>query len=86
MPLVVRLCREPFSPFIQIINEITSSSEELEIDEALEWFRVRGANMAVVEKALDHVWNLYGKRRPIRITISNPKEPAISDPRIDPRV
>lgn len=83
--MTVRLTREPFSPFIVIINEADQSSEELEVEEARQWFKDRGANMDVVDKAMDHVWNFYG-RRPIRVTISRPKAPVISNPRIDPKV
>lgn len=79
VPLTVRLTREPFSPFVSlsvIAGDGAGSTEDLEADEARQWFRERGANMIMVEKALDDVWNFYGKRRPIFVRIMRPKRPA----------
>jgi hypothetical protein len=62
------------------------STEELEPDELREWFKERGANMDVVEKAMDHVWNFYGFRNPVRVKITSPKRPKAFSSKIAPHV
>ena len=46
-------------------------TEELDPEETRTWFKVRGANMDVIEKVLDHVWNFQRAE----VDIENPKEP-----------
>lgn len=57
-PMTVLVTREPFSEFYVIQLE-NGQTEELEIEDVRQWFREHGANMEVVEKALDHCWNFY---------------------------
>lgn len=78
--------RDAFSPFFILINIDEGHSEELEVEEARKWFKDHGANMDVVEKAMDYVWNLYGKRRPVVIVIANPRNPDPVNPKIQPRL
>ena len=47
------------------------TSEELDPEDARSWFKMRGANMEAVEKALDYCWNFYNAT----IVIKNPKTP-----------
>jgi hypothetical protein len=69
-PITVNLRREPYCDwFIFQIDD--GSSEELDPDDAREWFKQRGANMDVVEKALDYCWNFYKAT----ITIKSPRKP-----------
>lgn len=73
-------------PFFILIDLKEGHSEELDPEEARKWFRDRGANMDVVEKAMDYVWNLYGKRKPVVINIKNPRNPQVLNPKIQPRL
>lgn len=57
-------------------------TEELDVDETYEWFRVRGADMNLLEKALDHVWNFYKGA----FEITKYKEPPIKNAAIRPRI
>ena len=52
----VSVTREPFSDYFNI-TLATGHSEELETEETKQWFKDHGANMDVVDKALDHCWN-----------------------------
>lgn len=54
-----------------ILNVSDGSSEELDPDDARDWFKQRGANVDVVEKALDYCWNFYQAT----VVIRNPKKP-----------
>jgi len=49
-------------------------TEELEPEEVRLWFKVRGADMDVIEKTLDHVWN-FGRAE---VNIANSKEPPVT--------
>lgn len=49
-------------------------TEELEPEEVRAWFKVRGADMDVIEKTLDHVWN-FGRAE---VNIANFKEPPVT--------
>ena len=60
-------------------------TEELEPEDTREWFRLHGANMEVVEKALDYVWN-FGTYRPITITIQNYREIRALPSRVTPDI
>lgn len=80
-PLVVLVEREYWIPWFKITLP-NGQSEELDPDETVAWFKVRGADMPIVEKALDHCWNF---RRCV-IEIENPKEPPVLEPHVQPRL
>jgi hypothetical protein len=80
-PLVVKLTRIPFGSFVTLTLD-DGATEDLEPDEAREWFKIRGANMEGVEKALDYVWNFYTAG----ITVHNPKKPILKTSRVTPRI
>lgn len=77
----VKIRREPFLPWFTLELD-NGYSEELEADEARSWFKLRGANMDVVEKALDHSWNFYNAE----IWISNYREPEILNKNVAPQI
>lgn len=66
----VVVTREPWTDFFTITLD-NGHSEELDVEDCRAWFKVRGASMDVVEKALDQCWNFYRSE----ILIRNPKEP-----------
>ena len=72
--LHVLITREPFIDYF-VITLDNGHTEELEPEECRAWFKERGANMDVVEKSLDHVWNFYR----VEVNINNPKEPPMSN-------
>jgi hypothetical protein len=77
--------RAQFTDFFVIHTptpEDPNATEELDVDETHEWFRVRGADMPSVERGLDHIWN-FAKGL---ITIANYKEPPVKDASIQPRL
>lgn len=80
--------REPFTDFFKIhlvdlaTGRPNGQSEELDVDETFEWFKARGANVPLLEKALDHVWNFYKGA----VQIENYKEPPIKNPAIEPNL
>jgi len=80
--------RTPFSDFfmIHLVDPYTGrpngQTEELDVDETHNWFRQRGADMTLLEKALDHVWNFYKGA----FEISKYKEPPIKNAAIRPRI
>ena len=78
-PLTIELRREPGLDWF-VLNVSDGSSEELDPEDARSWFRMRGANMDAVEKALDYCWNFYNAT----IVIKNPKTPKRSP--LEPRV
>ena len=86
--LTFLVTRPAFSDYftIHLVDPMTGKpngqTEELDIDETLEWFRVRGADMLVLEKALDHVWNFYKGA----FEISSYKEPPVKNAAIRPRI
>ena len=69
-PLHVLITREMFSIFYTLTLP-DGSSEELEIEEMREWFRVRGANMDIAEEAFTQCWNFLRAE----VEIHNPKQP-----------
>jgi hypothetical protein len=71
--LHVIIKHEIFSDFFTLVLP-NGHTEEVEPDEAREWFKLRGAKMDAVEKALDHAWNF--KRA--EFYIQEPKEPTVS--------
>lgn len=79
--LHVRVTREPFLEWFTI-HLGKDQTEELEPDECRDWFRVRGANMDALERALDRCWNFYE----VDIWIQHPKEPTILNPKIEPKI
>lgn len=80
-PLIILVEREMFMPWFKI-SLPNGQSEELDAEETKQWFKVRGANMPSVDKALDHAWNF---KRCI-IEIENPKEPPVLEPAVQPRL
>lgn len=54
--LHVVIRREMFSDFFQVYLS-DKHTEELHYEEVREWFKLRGADMDALEKALDHAWN-----------------------------
>lgn len=73
-PLTVVLKRDPYLEWF-VLNLDDGSSEELDPEDARSWFKMRGANMDAVEKALDYCWNFYNAT----IVIKNPKTPPKSN-------
>ncbi len=69
-PLTIDLRREPGLEWF-VLQVDDGSSEELDPEDARSWFKMRGANMDAVEKALDYCWNFYKAT----IVIKNPKTP-----------
>lgn len=55
-PETITITREPFSDYF-VLTLSNGHTEELEVEETREWFRVHGADMGKMETALDHVWN-----------------------------
>ena len=70
LPLHVILTREMFSVFFKLETPVNGFSEELEVEDVREWFRVRGAKEDMVEKALDQCWNFMRAE----VLIEHPKE------------
>ena len=80
--------RVPFSDFftVHLVDPFTGKpngqTEELDVDETLAWFKERGADMLLLEKALDHVWNFYRGA----FEISNYREPPVRNAAIRPKI
>ncbi len=72
--LHVVVTREPFGDYFTLTLD-NGQSEELEAEDTRAWFKVRGAKMDAVEKALDYCWNFYH----VDINILNPKTPPVSE-------
>jgi hypothetical protein len=49
-------------------------TEEIDTEDIRNWFKIRGANMDVIEKVLDHAWNFQNAQ----VEIENPKEPPVT--------
>lgn len=80
--LIVKIRREPFSPTF-LLSLSNGNSEEVDCGpESYEWFKRRGADMKVVEKALDYAYNFYRAE----VVINSPKSPVVSHERVKPRV
>jgi hypothetical protein len=80
--LIVQIRREPFSPTF-VLTLSNGNSEEVDCGtESHEWFKRRGADMKVVEKALDYAYNFYRAE----VVINSPKSPVVSHERVKPRV
>ena len=58
------------------------STEESEPDTTREWFRIRGADMFILEEALDDCWN-FGSSE---FTITNFRSVPVKDPRMAPKL
>ena len=83
--LTVYITRIPFDEnFTLHVPKADGSTytEELDTDETVEWFKVRGADLIAVDKVLTHVWNFYKGA----VEIVNYKVPAVKDPRLEPRI
>lgn len=79
--LTVKIKREPFIPFFTL-ELPDGSTEDLEPDQTREWFRLRGANMFILETALDDCWN-FGESE---FTITNYRPAPIKDARLAPKL
>lgn len=79
--LHVKISREPFLAWFKLILP-NGQTEELDPDETREWFKVRGANMIALDKALDYCWNFYNSE----FVIQNPKTPNVLNHNIAPQV
>lgn len=55
-PMTVQVYREAYSDFY-VLTLPNGHTEELEIEEVRQWFKEHGADMDVVEKGLDYVYN-----------------------------
>lgn len=86
--LTFLITREPFTEFftIHLVDPNTGNpngyTEELDVDETTEWFRLRGANPALLDKALDHIWNFYKGA----FEITNYREPPVRNASIRPKI
>ena len=69
--LHVLITREMFGTFFTLTLD-NEHTEELDADETREWFRTHGADMDVIDKALDQAWNFMRAD----VEIQNPKEPS----------
>lgn len=65
--------REMWSEFF-LLTLSSGHTEELDVEQTREWFKVRGADMDKMEKVLDHCWN-FGRSEAL---IENPKEPPVT--------
>ena len=70
--LHVLVTREPFIEYFTLTLD-NGHTEELEVEDCKQWFKDRGADMAKVDKALDHCWNFYR----VEIVLKNSKEPPL---------
>lgn len=70
--LHVLILREMWGDFFTLILD-NGHTEELDPEETRAWFKVRGANMDVIEKVLDQVWNFQRAE----VEIAHPKEPKV---------
>jgi hypothetical protein len=72
-PLLVQINREPGCPGGDTFTLTLPDKQilEFEPDPCREWFRLRGANMDVVENALDECWNFWESS----VLIKNPRWP-----------
>lgn len=82
------ITREPWTDFFKVYlvdlktGLPNGQSEELDVDETYAWFLERGAELPLLEKALDHVWNFFKGA----VEIENYKEPTVINPAIEPRL
>lgn len=70
-PLHVTIYREPFSDFYLLTTPVNGHTEELEVEDVREWFKIRGASQDAVDKALDQAWNF----RRAAVLIQKPRVP-----------
>jgi hypothetical protein len=77
--------REPFVDFFILHIPKPDGSvytEELDVDETMEWFRSHGGDMVLTEKALDHCYNFAR----CAIEIEHYKEPPVKYPALEPKI
>lgn len=72
-PLAVHIHRDMWAELFTLTLP-NGHTEELEPEEVRNWFKVRGANMDVIEKSMDHAWNFQDAD----VEIENPKEPPVT--------
>ena len=83
-PMRIKIEREIPLPWFTLKLE-DGSTEELEPEDAREWFRLRGADMVQVNKAMDFIWN-FGMYKPVYVVINKPKLYRPLDSRIAPNI
>ena len=83
-PYTVKISREIPIPYF-ILTLPNGHTEEMEPEDTRTFFRVRGANMDVVERALDYVWN-FGSYKPVYLAIKNYREQVVVRGRTTPEV
>jgi hypothetical protein len=72
-PLTIHIHREMWGEFFTLTLP-NGHTLEVDVEDVRPWFKVRGANMDVIEKVLDHAWNFQNAE----VTIENPKEPPVT--------
>jgi len=82
--------RTPWTDFFTIYlidlktGKPNGQSEELDVDETVEWFKSRGANADLLEKALDHIWNFA--KGAVEIDAASYKEPPVRNAALRPNI
>jgi len=79
--LCVTVHRDPYSDFITLTLP-NGHTEELHWDEVNDWFKIRGADMDALAKALDYAWNF----REVDFVISHPKNPLLARGKHAPKI
>jgi hypothetical protein len=83
-PLLVKITREPgLESYTFTLPD--GSTEDLEPEEALEWFRLRHVgrmDVDLIERALDDCWNFYSAE----ILVENPRIPRVELTRTSPNI
>ncbi len=79
--VAILVTKEPFCDWFTLTMP-NGFTEELDAEQATQWFKERGANMPAIEKFLDHVWNFYKGV----VEIQNFKEPKSLDPKTSPNI
>jgi hypothetical protein len=85
---VFLVTREMWTDFFTIhlvdlkTGQPNGQTEELDPEETVKWFKERGADMPLLEKALDHCWNFLK----VAVEISNYKEPPTRNAAVRPNI
>lgn len=82
--------RTPWTDFFTIhlidlkTGKPNGQSEELDVDETVQWFLDRGANEELLHKGLDHIWNFA--KGAIEIDAAAYKEPPVKNAALKPNI
>ena len=79
-PITVKIKREPFSEFFELVTA-EGHSEQLLPEEIRQWFKERGGDVIKLEDVLDYCWNFPREQT---VVIANPRSKIRS--KIDPQV